>query len=111
MSSTRSARSDGKGQQELCSGRPADNRKPEPPDKQPQASRENRGREGGAERKAMAGPFSEDVDELVSWTAGRLVQLERDKRRRRRAKLLLAGLSILALAIGVASVSVWWFLG
>ena len=117
MSSTRSERSDGKGQQEPCTGQPADNRKPEPPDKQPQASRENRGREGGAERKAMAGPLSEDADELVSWTAGRLVQLGLDKRRRRRAKLflvgllvlagllILAGLSILALAIG--GVLVW----
>ena len=78
MSSTRSERSDGKGRQEPCTGQPADNRKPEPPDKQPQASRENRGREGGAERKAMAGPLSEDADELVSWTAGRLVQLGLD---------------------------------
>lgn len=110
MSSTRSERSDGKGRQEPCSGQPADNRKPEPPDKQPQASRENRGREGGAERKAMAGPLSEDADELVSWTAGRLVQLGLDKRRRRRAKLflVLAGLLILALAIGGALVG--WFL-
>ena len=58
----------------------------------------------------MAGPLSEDADELVSWTAGRLVQLGLDKRRRRRAKLflVLAGLSILALAVGGALV--WWFL-